>query len=72
MLSNFKFCPFVRIRSGPAADESIDVAVGTVAGLVFGSREVVAIEQPQVDANSMTVIIAKEQKRTNLSWFLHR
>ena len=39
---------------------------GEVVGVTAGAGESGAADPPQADANSKTVIIVKEQKRTNL------
>ena len=39
--------------------------------MVPGSDKAVVADPPQADANSKTVIIGKEQKRTNLCWSLN-
>ncbi len=46
------------------------VVGGDVVGVTSGAGESGAADPPQADANSMTVIIDKEQKRTNLCWSL--
>ena len=47
-------------KFGPRA-----MVVGDVVGVTSGAGEAGAVDPPQADANSMTVIIVKEQKRTN-------
>jgi len=46
------------------------VIAGDVVGVVPGSDKTGVADPPQADANSMTAIIDKEQKRTNLYWTL--
>ena len=46
------------------------VVAGDVVGVVPGSDKAGVADPPHADANSMTVIIDIEQKRTNLCWSL--
>ena len=46
------------------------VVAGDVVGVVVGSDKAGVADPPHADANSMTVIIDIEQKRTNLCWSL--
>ena len=46
------------------------VLAGDVVGEAPGSDKAGGADPPQADANSMMVIIDKEQKRTNLYWTL--
>jgi hypothetical protein len=46
------------------------VVGGDVVGVVVDSDKAGVADPPQADVNSMTVIIDKEQKSTNLCWSL--